>query len=52
MYLSIPQEVLTQKRSVGIVSLFTLRVWTPFHTNKQLPHAKPVYIIGLYIWQA
>ena len=38
--------------SVGTFSLFTLRVWTPFHTNKQLPHAKPLYITELYIWQA
>ena len=52
MYLSILQEVLTQK-SVRIVRIICFRgSGKPLLQDKTTPHAKPVYITELYIWQA
>ena len=52
--LSIPSRSnYTYKESVGIVRIICFRgSGKPLLQDKTTPHAKPVYITELYIWQA
>lgn len=46
------QKVLLKKKSVGTVRIIATEGLDSLHTDKTTPHARPLYITELYIWQA
>ena len=52
MYSLNSQIGIIKKNSVGTVRIIATEGLDSLHTDKTTPHARPLYITELYIWQA